>query len=54
MLKIKVFDLLIRITLTVTTMFILLILSDYGGWRGGLLGFINIIAMALYFGEDKE
>lgn len=50
----KLFDLLISVTLTVTTMFILLILSYYAGWRGGLLGFINIIAMALYFGGIRN
>ena len=50
----KLFDLLISVTLTVTTMFILLILSDYAGWRGAVLGLINIIAMALYFGGIRN
>ena len=50
----KLFDLLISVTLTITTMFIFLILGSYVGWRGGVLGVINIIAMALYFGSDNE
>ena len=50
----KVFDLLISVTLTVTTMFVLLILGAYAGWRGGVLGLINIIAMALYFGGIRN
>lgn len=50
----KIYDLLIRVILTITTMFIFLILYDYVGWRGGVLGVINIIAMALYFGSDNE
>lgn len=50
----KLFDLLISVTLTVTTMFILIILSYYVGWRGGVLGVINIIAMALYFGGIRN
>lgn len=50
----KIFDLLISVTLTVTTMFILLILIDCASWRGALLGLINIIAMALYFGGIRN
>ena len=50
----KIYDLLIGVTLTTTTMFIFLILFDCASWRGGILGVINIIAMALYFWRDKE
>ena len=50
----KIYDLLISVTLTITTMFILLILFDYAGWRGALLGIINIIAMALDFGGIRN
>lgn len=50
----KIYDLLISVTLTTTTMFIFLILFDCAGWRCGVLGIINIIAMALNFWGDKE
>lgn len=50
----KIYDLLISVILTITTMFIFLILYDCASWRGGVLGVIHIIAMALYFGGIRN
>lgn len=45
----KIYDLLIDIFSTLTSMFMFMILVNYLGWKGALLWLVNFITVALYY-----